>query len=179
MKELKDINIEILRQLNIDNEQLSSYSFSNVSELGSMAGFDNIVQEEIERYIYINKFNYEKLSQILTALAIDSEGAQVEEVIENKFKGQNLIDLILIGLAHPWKEVRWQVLEILGKSTIDNKASLLFYALSKEKNTYVLRVGLKILSKVKLALAKEIAEKHLESEDSYLRILSTDIAQLP
>lgn len=179
MNKLKDTNNKILRQLNIDDSLLPTYSFSNLGELNSMVDFDKIVQKEILKYAQEGRFNYKKLNQILIALALDSEVGQVGLLIENYFKERYLLDIILVGLAHPWKEVRWQILEILGRSKNKNKASILFYALTKEKHTYNLRVGLKILSEVNLTLAKVIAEEHLTSEDSYLRIISTDINQLP
>lgn len=176
---LKEINKLILNELNVPDVQFDSYSFSNMSQLESIKDFNSIAEKEVLSYTSNNELDHEILNQILIALAIDSEGVLVEDMIERNFKGKNFIDLIIFGLAHPWKDVRWKALEILGRSKFENIVSLLFYSLKKEQHTYVLRVGLKILSEFNVKLAKEIAELHLKSEDSYLRILCSDIIDLP
>jgi len=151
--------------------------FNNVGELSTINGFSEIIKHEIQSYVLRDKFEFEDLEEILISLAIDSEGVEVFQLLESNFRSRNLFDLIFIGLSHQWKEVRWQMMELIMKSEIQNKESLLYYSLKNEGDCYVIRVGLGILSFINIRLAKLIAKQHLKSKDSYLRILAMDIIE--
>lgn len=187
MSKLKERNKLIINDLNklsdshIDKNvpNKSIYIFNNISELELMRDYDIIVQGEIRNYILNNRLDFERLGELLLSLAIDSESGQVLDHFNTAFTSELLLDLIFMGLAHPWKEVRWQIFELINSCKIENKATLIYFSLCRECDSYVLRVGLKILDGIDKYLSKEIALRHLESEDSYLRVLATEITETP
>jgi len=187
MSKLKEKNKLIINDLNkisdspidVNIPNKSIYIFNNIGELEIMRDYDIIVQDEILSYISTNKFDLERLRELLLSMAIDSESGQVVDHIRNAFSSKLLLDLIFMGLAHPWKEVRWQILELINSCKMENKATLIYYSLCRESDSYVLRVGLKILDGIDKNLSKEIALRHLESDDSYLRVLATEIIASP
>lgn len=151
--------------------------FNNVGELASAKGFYEIVFQEIQIYRDKGAFDIEMISQFLVSLAIDSETESVLDLLESHLTKKQLVDIILLGSTHPWGVVRYQIVKMSARGFFENKEAFLYSFLIKETHPYLIRIVLKMICEIDLKLAKKIAVNHIESKDSYLRVLAREIIE--
>jgi hypothetical protein len=123
-------------------------------------------------------YTRDDLRDILTVVAIDNESENLQQFIVVTVTDFKLLrDLVNEAYSFESFHARWQMVETIRESRIDNKVAYLESFIVKDTDKYVQRRALIALSDLDPDLGMRYAKTRINDSDEYMRLASLEILQ--
>jgi hypothetical protein len=145
---------------------------------GEYPGWNKIEASVDELIVQIQKdeFSKDDIEGLLQALAIDNESEAIKEkILKQLTNSKHLKDIVDESFKFNSFQGRWQIVDIIMESSIQNKIEYLVLFIENDPSPYVKRRALLAIYDIDPSKAEFYASLNINNEDEYLRLISLRI----
>lgn len=138
--------------------------------------FNRAVDEAIKSYN--DNLDENMLNDLLEAIATDESWGDIMESCwygTYKLKPEARNKMVTHGLTYFLYQARFQIVEKIKETSLENKEQLLCDVIENDVDNYVKRMALNNLTEMNFQKALPYAERYISGDDEYLRLVSLRI----